>query len=161
MASAKSVQACFDSRNAQSNVGESSTGPDYDPLPTNHDQPPQYSANISFVSRKSDLLPVSVVSPIDFSSYRLPHGTISDDKTTCTTTDPELTHNAATLFELLQEQAALPPKPIVRIRGTHIDWVYSWGNTRTDFDLTLDIMPLILPTETTPLTYMSVKARFG
>jgi len=89
--------------------------------------------------------------------FRYSSDTISDDKTTYTTTEPELTYNATALFKLLQKQLTLPPKPVVRITGTHIDWMYSLGNTRTDFDLTLDIMPLILPDATTKLGHINVK----
>jgi hypothetical protein len=90
-------------------------------------------------------------------SYRLPADTLSGDETTRTTTDLGVTSNAAVLYNLLKEQAALPPKPVVRIRGTHTDYIYSWGTTRTDFDLTLDVMPLIMPTSITRLTYVKIK----
>jgi hypothetical protein len=156
MASAKVIEAEFDSCKVHSGDYDI-TGSEYDTSSPKQDHPPNYSANTSFVSSMSNLLPIADFPCIDFSSYRLPQGTISDDKTTCITTEPELTHDAAALLKLLQEQATLAPKPVVRITGTHVDWVYSWGNTRTDFDVTLDIMPLILQTATVPLSYISVQ----
>lgn len=118
--------------------------------------PPEYTASSS-LSRLSRRVPSVFFPSIDFTSYCLPGGTFSDDQTTRTTTDPELTSSPPSLYAFLKEQIALPPKPVVRIKGTHIDYVYSWGTTRTDFDLTLDVMPLIMPTSETRPTCVNIK----
>jgi hypothetical protein len=158
MASAKSVEAGFHSTRTDCGENDDQYNPQHGhgaPHP-GQGEPPEYTASSS-LSRLSGPLPIVFLPSIDFMSYRLPAGTLSDDETTRTTTDPELTSSPPALFALLKEQIALPPKPVVRIRGTHIDHLYSWGTTRTDFDLTLDVMPLVMPTLKTRLTYVNIK----
>jgi hypothetical protein len=40
----------------------------------------------------------------------------------------------------MQEQVQLPPKLFVRIRGSHSEY----GETKDDFDLTLNLLPLLV-----------------
>jgi hypothetical protein len=156
--SAKPAEEDFYLSQAYSDVEEdsNSAGLTYGNSPLRQEDPPEYSTNATSQFRTNGLARNAHFPSINFSQYLLPRGTLSDDRTTRTTTDPELLHNAEAVFALLQEQAALPPKPIVRIKGTHIDKLYSWGTTRTDFDLTLDLTPLISPT-TTCSSFMSVE----
>ena len=111
-------------------------------LASMEDEPPKYTTETGADPSLSGPLSPS----INYSKHLLPNGTLSSDRTTRTTTDPELLHDPEALCAFLRQQIALPPKPIVRIRGTHSDKVYSWGAKRTDFDLTLDLTPLLLPT---------------
>jgi hypothetical protein len=159
MASAKSTEAGFLSSMADGHQGEDQHYLEFGhgvPYPR-QGEPPAYALSNSIVTIGGPL-PSVLLPSINFMSYRLPADTLSGDETTRTTTDPGVASNAAVLYALLKEQAALPPKPVVRIRGTHIDYIYSWGTTRTDFDLTLDVMPLIMPTSTTRLTYVKTKS---
>ena len=142
MASIKSIEAGFDScRSGSFHDTPSSYGVSTD----GHEEPPTYVATSSCAMTGCILQPVTNLSPFSFTAYRLPMSTWSDDMTMCTTTACHLPDNPSALFELIRKQLALPPKPIVRITGSHADWCYSWGNTKIDFDITLDIMPLVLP----------------
>lgn len=154
MTSAKFIEVGLDE-------GYHSISPEHNGFPIGQESPPNYFANSSSLPKTSDLQPIADFPRIDFSSYRLPRGTISNDKTTCTTTELMLTHDASALLQLLQRQAALPPKPLVRIRGSHADRVNTWGHTKIDFDLTLDVMPLIMPSVSMHSGYISVKPISG
>ena len=158
MASAKSIEAGFHLARADGGQDEDQHNLEHVngvPYPR-QGEPPEYVASNS-LPRLRGPLPSVLLPSVDFTAYRLPASTLSENETTRTTTDPGFTSNVALLYTVLKEQTALPPKPVVRIKGTHVDYVYSWGTTRTDFDLTLDIMPLIVPTSTTRLNYVKIK----
>ena len=162
MASAKSIEAGFLYSTTDTGQDEYRHGLEhgYGVQCPRRCEPPAYAASNS-MPRSGEPLPTGLLPFVDFTSYRLQAGTLSADETTRTTTDPGVTSNAESLYTLLREQAAVPPKPVVRIKGTHIDYVYSWGTTRTDFDLALDMMPLIVPTSTTRLNYVNIKPNPG
>ncbi|MCJ1453676.1 hypothetical protein MMC28_004024 [Mycoblastus sanguinarius] len=82
-------------------------------------------------------------STIPFQSYQLPHSTLSLDKTTTTTSSSDLTSDVPALLSLLQAQAALPPKPLVRIKGSHSEYGAAYGPDKIDFDVVLNVMPLL------------------
>ena len=146
MAFAKSIEAGFDSCQAESSHNKASS---YGVSTDGHDEPPTYVATSSRAMTGYLLQLPTNIPPFSFTAYRLPMSTWSDDRTTCTTTASHLADNPSALFELIRKQLTLPPKPVVRITGTHADWCYSWGNTKIDFDIALDIMPLILSPKTT------------
>lgn len=81
---------------------------------------------------------------------------MSDDQLTMTTTLPIFASSPEALVKLLYKQAALPPKPLVRIRGRHSDYETGWGLCKTDFDWTLNLMPLIVRGATDRLNYLTV-----
>ncbi|EHY59995.1 hypothetical protein HRR83_006356 [Exophiala dermatitidis] len=56
---------------------------------------------------------------INLSKYCVPESKLSDDSTTVTTTKPELATTQYALVKFIREQAYLPPKPLMIIRGTH------------------------------------------
>ncbi|KAL2422118.1 hypothetical protein ABEF95_010156 [Exophiala dermatitidis] len=56
---------------------------------------------------------------INLSKYCVPESKLSDDSTTVTTTKPELATTQYALVKFIREQANLPPKPLMIIRGTH------------------------------------------
>jgi hypothetical protein len=119
-------------------------------------QPPAYSNGDSNSQPESgSLQPVTSVQ-FDLRQYQIPHFTISEDQTTVTTTSPLYTSNPGALIELLQHQAALPPKPLVRIKGTHSEYGASYGPIRTDFDLTMNLMPLIVRAGTDKWNYLRI-----
>jgi hypothetical protein len=159
MASAKSIEAGFHPTRTGGSENEDryNLQPEHTLPHLRHGEPPEYTASGS-LSRVNATLPSVLLPFIDFASYRLPTDTFSEDLTTRTTADSELTSNPSALYAFLKKQMALPPKPVVRIKGTHIDYVYSWGTTRLDFDLTLDVMLLIVPTSETRLTYVNIES---
>ena len=109
---------------------------DNDPLPT-------YTASSCTFTGSGLLLPVTMVSLQGIVQYSAPNSSLSPDRSTQTIRmDPE-NSDCDSLTRLIQLQGSLPPRPIVRIQGTHVDFVYSWGTTRVDFDLTLDVTPSI------------------
>lgn len=63
------------------------------------------------------------------------------DKTTVTITQMNLYSNASALLGFILDQAALPPKPMLRIHGSHADHV--GGRNTVDFDLVLNLTHLL------------------
>ena len=127
------------------------------------EEPPKYVSTLPGPANRTIPGPItSTASGLEFTDYHLPPSTVSEDKTTCTTTDGQLTSDPHVLYEFLRQQLRMPPRPVVRILGTHPDWCYSWGNTKVDFDLMLDVTPLICPAassnDAAPLAYCSAKA---
>lgn len=111
------------------------------------DEPPSYSGRSTSTptATNASALAQAVGLPgLNFSQYVVPKGTLSDDKTTVTTTLPGFYTDYEVLVELLQQQAAIPPKPIVRILGSHspIEHHRTW-TTKIDFDLMLNVTPLL------------------
>lgn len=88
---------------------------------------------------------------IDFSRYQLSESSFSDDQTTITTTYAVLSSNPNALKKFLHEQAAVPPKPQIRIFGSHGD-----ADRKTDFDLLLNMMPYIIRPEADAWHYLKV-----
>ena len=127
------------------------------------EEPPKYVSTLPRSTNRPVPGPItSTASELQFADYRLPLGTVSEDKTTCTTTASQITSDPDVLHEFLRQQLMMPPRPVVRILGIHPDWCYSWGNTMVDFDLMLDITPLICSAPSSngaaPIAYCSVEA---
>ncbi|EXJ92820.1 hypothetical protein A1O3_01374 [Capronia epimyces CBS 606.96] len=122
------------------------------------DLPPSYETTVLPIPRPSagttsaPSIPISIPSQnplealsrlttIDFAKYRVPDSTLSDDCTTVTTSRPELTGTQYALIKFIYEQAALPPKPLMVVRGTHTE------NTSTtaivDFELKINLTSLL------------------
>lgn len=78
---------------------------------------------------------------IDFTQYRIGGAALSDDHVAVLVHNEWFSHNAHALLQLMHEQAQLPPKLLVRVRGSHS--VY--GDIKSDFDLTLNLLPLLVP----------------
>lgn len=104
------------------------------------------------------LCPIANPLNIDFQNYKLPQSTVSEDQLTTTTTFPIFSSDAKVLVEVLRKQASLPPKPLVRIKGTHPEYEASWAPIKLDFDLTLNLMPLMRHAETHQGNYIKVVA---
>ena len=122
------------------------------------EEPPKYVSTLPRSTNRPVPGPItSTASELQFADYRLPLGTVSEDKTTCTTTAIQITSDPDVLHEFLRQQLMMPPRPVVRLLGTHPDWCYSWGNTKVDFDLMMDMTPLICstarPNDTASLAY--------
>jgi hypothetical protein len=77
---------------------------------------------------------------IDFSKYQIADSTLSNDQSTLTTTLPSLGSDPRALELLVREQAALPPRPHIRVRGVHTE------NMRevTDCDVKLNMIRYIV-----------------
>jgi hypothetical protein len=65
--------------------------------------------------------------------------------------DERFSHDPHALLQLMHEQAQLPPKLLVRVRGSHS--VY--GESKSDFDLTLNLLPLLV-SETERWSYLKI-----
>jgi hypothetical protein len=85
---------------------------------------------------------------LDYSLYSPATFTLSSDATTLKSYSPTLSIYPTGLIPLIKSLASVPPKPQVRIYGTQ--WVGPETNVsdaNTDFDIRLNIMNLIVPTE--------------
>lgn len=117
---------------------------------THFDLPPAYDNTSSIPSIAVTPSPPSVnpvdalsrLSGIDFSKYNIAPSKISDDRTVTTTTQVELTSKRYALAKFVHEQAALPPKPLMCIRGTHTN-NHNHRDEVTDFDLQLNLTSLL------------------
>lgn len=95
-------------------------------------------------------MPKAGIPNIDFSKYQIPGSTLSRDQIELETTSQRYCTDAKALAQLVQEQSNLPPKPVIRIKGTSRD--HEQGLKRTDFDLSINMMPLIAKPEWNYLT---------
>jgi hypothetical protein len=88
---------------------------------------------------------------IDFAKYEIPESTVSDDNVTTMTNLSILSQDPVTLEKFIREQASLPPKPHVRITGTHTKKARGCGDDEdvvvTDFDVKLNLLPYIVREE--------------
>ncbi|KIW56075.1 hypothetical protein, variant 2 [Exophiala xenobiotica] len=85
---------------------------------------------------------ISRLSAIDLPKYcGVAQAKLSDGHTSLTTTKPELTTTQYALIKFINEQASLPPKPLMVIRGTHLTG--DTGSTHVDFELTLNLTSLL------------------
>lgn len=108
------------------------------------EDPPPYSSGPSSLLEGSHNVAETLpgYGSINFPNFIPSNASLSDDQTTVTLYSPKLCSNPIALGKFLQEQAALPPKLSIRIRGTHS------SNTAMakviDFDLSLNMMPLLI-----------------
>jgi hypothetical protein len=110
---------------------------------TNSDAPPVYSGPSEVSTGVSTTLPMSFIPGmpnIDFSKYSIADSTLSKDQTTMTTTLSILGSDPKALETFIREQAALPPRPHVRIIGTHTEGM----RNATDFDVQLNMIRYIV-----------------
>ncbi|KAL3478827.1 hypothetical protein BJX99DRAFT_223505 [Aspergillus californicus] len=77
---------------------------------------------------------------IDYTQYRIAGAVLHDDRVAAVTRDERFSCDPHALLQLMHEQAQLPPKLLLRIRGSHS--VY--GEVKSDFDLTLNLLPLLV-----------------
>jgi len=85
---------------------------------------------------------ISRLSAIDLPKYcGVEQAKLSDGHTSLTTTKPELTTTQYALIKFINEQASLPPKPLMVIRGTHLTG--DTCATHVDFELTLNLTSLL------------------
>lgn len=90
---------------------------------------------------------LSRLKTIDFPKYCVAESKLSDDSTTVTTTKAELAGTQYALVKFIHEQAALPPKPLMVIRGTHLGGLgggsTSHGEPVVDFELKINLTSLL------------------
>ena len=110
------------------------------------DLPPSYTATPQVPQSSRSTACTGPIAPlhINFSGYNFPQSETSEDRTTTTSTCPIFTADSAALVKLLCEQASLPPKPVIRILGNRSEHGPGIGPDKIDFDLTLNMMPLIV-----------------
>lgn len=111
------------------------------------DLPPYSTSEVPSSSNAITARPTIQGNPkLDFSAYRAASGELSKDQLTITVSSPML-QNANPLITFLKAQAALPPRPGIRIKGKH--------SSQTDFDLRINMMAYFLPpNEGPPLSYL-------
>jgi hypothetical protein len=97
--------------------------------------------NINIPSQ-NPLKTLSRLSALNLSAYGVRDAKLSDDHTTLTTSKPELASTQYALTKFVHDQAALPPKPVMVIRGTHSSYGTS-GGTALDFELKLNLMGML------------------
>ncbi|KAL2159877.1 hypothetical protein VTH06DRAFT_2010 [Thermothelomyces fergusii] len=79
---------------------------------------------------------------LDYRLYKPPHFELSADKTTIKTTAAYLSGSVEALVALVRQQATVPPKLQVHIVGRRGG---SPGSGRVDFDIRLNLLPLLVP----------------
>lgn len=126
------------------------------------DVPPAYSdgpaVSTALPSHGRDLpITASDLPKVEFSHYVIPQSTISENRITTTTTCQIFCLDPKALIRLVNQQSALPPKPLVHIKGHHYDYGPEYGDKpKIDFDLYLNIMPLLLRDGSDRWDYISV-----
>ncbi|EXJ91203.1 hypothetical protein A1O1_04312 [Capronia coronata CBS 617.96] len=89
---------------------------------------------------------LSRLTAIDFPKYCVAESKLSEDLATVTTTKPELALTQYALVKFIHEQAALPPKPLMVIRGTHVSGLAGsakYGEPTVDFELKINLTSLL------------------
>ncbi|KEF59902.1 uncharacterized protein A1O9_04750 [Exophiala aquamarina CBS 119918] len=104
-------------------------------------RPRPNSAPINTPSQ-NPLKTLSRLSSLNLSSYGVRDAKLSDDHTTLTTSRDELATTQYALAKFIHDQAALPPKPVMVIRGTHASYG-THGGTAVDFELKLNLMGML------------------
>ena len=81
---------------------------------------------------------------INLQAYRLPQSVLSQDHVQLTTTSSTYFENAQSLVQLVRDQALLPPRPFIHIKGSHSEYGKAYGADKIDFELSLDMTPLLV-----------------
>ena|SRR2546430_11251443 len=102
-------------------------------------QLPTYSDSPSNVSTADPSPSLTGLPNIDYHKYAIPESSLSSDQTVTTTNLAFLSSSPAALEDLIREQAALPPRQLIRITGTRKNGYESL----VDFDLKLDMLAFI------------------
>ena len=139
-------------------VAQESIGRGAQALSTDHhgDLPPAYTSSGLAAASQNRATAVDIPSfpQLNYSYYRPPSSSISSDRTTVLTVDRTLNASAPALIAFIRQQASLPPKPFIRITGSHN--IYT-GSTAIDFDLKLNLLPyLYRPPPNQPWNYVSI-----
>lgn len=109
----------------------------------NQQQRPNTNTNNKLnIPSQNPLKTLSRLSAINLSAYGVRDAKLSDDRTTLTTSKPELTTTQYALAKFVHDQAALPPKPLMVVRGTHSSYSVQ-GGTAVDFELRLNLMGML------------------
>ncbi|KIV85977.1 hypothetical protein PV11_01622 [Exophiala sideris] len=133
-------------RDASSQPAESASQPQ-----DHQDLPPSYENVVPAIPTSSNIPPsihIPSQNPLDaiyrlksvaFSKYGVSHGKWSKDLRSITTTKPELCETQYELVRFINEQAALPPKPLMLIRGEHTRNI----EHAIDFELIINLTSLL------------------
>lgn len=84
---------------------------------------------------------LSVLALVPFYRYNVPDAAISDDKANTVIKQSEMYTHPQQLLPFILEQAYLPPKPTLRIVGSHSE--YGAGAGKVDFDITINLTHLL------------------
>ncbi|KAK5062617.1 hypothetical protein LTR84_004690 [Exophiala bonariae] len=105
-------------------------------------QPQHQPHNKLHIPSQNPLTTLSRLAAINLSAYGVRDAALSDDRTTLTTSKPELTSTQYALAKFIHDQASLPPKPLMVVRGTHASYSVN-GGTAVDFELRLNLMGML------------------
>lgn len=121
------------------------------------EEPPPYSSSSSrsapIITSQPSRPNIPGIPDVDFSAYRAASGELSKDQSTITVASPML-QNPNTLAIFLRDQAALPPRPEIRIKGRNAHQVH--------FDIRINMMAYFLPPNgTSSLSYLKATSSAG
>ncbi|KAF3898655.1 hypothetical protein GTR04_0039 [Trichophyton interdigitale] len=113
--------------------------------PTPQDAPPDYTEPSAALSQepsspRGPVLSNSYLPPVNFAHYHIPGSSLSKDGLTITVAPSELSSNPEALTRFIVQQAALPPKPEVRIVGVRD----VTGVRKLDFDIRINMLNQIV-----------------
>lgn len=111
------------------------TPPPYSGPSTSHHEPQTSRQNTAKGPQKYPGLP-----RLDYTLYSPPLFELSEDSTTLRSSTPYLSDTPRALVSLMRSQATVPPKCTIRVRGSR-----GTGNRHVDFDLRMNLMPLLVP----------------
>lgn len=95
------------------------------------------------IPSQNPLSSLSRLSSISFTKYRVRDSKLSDDQTTLTTTSTDLASTQYALVKFIHEQARLPPKPLMVIKGTHLGSGVEHGQPVVDFELKFNLTSML------------------
>ncbi|KIV90083.1 hypothetical protein PV10_07425 [Exophiala mesophila] len=112
--------------------------------PRPHGRSRQSQPRIS-IPTQNPLHSLQRLSRINFANYltQIPASTLSTDQITVTTTHPELSSKQYALANFIREQAALPPKPIMVIRGFRGGQELGSSPNQVDFEIKANLTGLL------------------
>ena len=99
------------------------------------DEPPAYTAGPSMTTQLPPQSSLPSFPNLDYSQYLPTGATLSDDRSTVAISHSILSSKPETLTAFIRKQAALPPKPLLYIKGTLPDL--------SNFHLKLNLLPLV------------------
>ena len=123
----------------RSHVSQSNVPQQPELLASLGDEPPAYTVGPAVAPSPHPQLTIPGFPNVDYSKYLQVDSELSKCETTVTFTSSHLVSRPDVLANTIRQQATLPPKPTVRIKGSHD----KYGDTKVDFDIRLNLMPFV------------------
>ena len=90
--------------------------------------------------RLNPIQSLSLFSSLPFHSYSIPSATITNNRSITESTYAPFFSSPASLTKLVTDQASIPPRPLLRFKGTHVD---NNRYTVVDFDVIINLTALL------------------